>query len=188
MVSGNSLTHSKLFPYKTSVEEERLHKETSKRPENMTKKSWFRYFQYDERKETLADARNVLLVVAGLIAAVTFQAGINPPGGVWQDDKDGHRPGRAIYSYQTKEFYVFLISNTVAFSTSILLLISLTHKFPFHFEVILATTSMVVTYASSVFAVTPDELVKFRYILLAAAAPFIIRFLLQVWARLTMEV
>ncbi|XP_034708656.1 uncharacterized protein LOC117931724 isoform X2 [Vitis riparia] len=110
----------------------------------MTRKSWFRYFQYDEGKESPADARNVLLIVAGLIAAVTFQAGVTPPGGVWQDDKDGHRPGRAIYSYQTKEFYVFLISNT-------------------------------------------DELVKFRYILFAAAAPFIIRFLLQVWARLTME-
>ena len=154
----------------------------------MARKSWFRYFQYDERKETPAEARNVLLIVAGLIAAVTFQAGVNPPGGVWQDTKEGpngHSAGRAIYSYKTREFYIFLISNTLAFSTSIHLLISLTHRFPFHFEVILATASMVVTYGSSIFAVTPDDLVKFRYILLAAAVPFAIRFMLQVYTRLT---
>lgn len=78
-----------------------------------------------------------------------------------------------------REFYIFLISNTVALSTSILILISLTYRFPFHFEIMLATASVVVTYASAIFAVTPDDLVKFRYILAAAAAPFAIRCLLQ---------
>lgn len=38
------------------------------------RKSWFRYFQYDEGRESPGDARNVLLIVTGLIAAVTFQA------------------------------------------------------------------------------------------------------------------
>lgn len=145
------------------------------------RKSWFRYFQYDESRESPVDVRNVLLIVAGLIAAVTFQAGVNPPGGVWQDNENGHKAGRAIYSHQTREFYIFLISNTVALSTSILILISLTHRFPFHLEIMLATASMAVTYASAIFAVTPDDLVKFRYILAAAAAPFVIRCLLQMW-------
>ncbi|KAL6311599.1 hypothetical protein AAG906_039037 [Vitis piasezkii] len=129
------------------------------------RKSWFRYFQYDEGTESRA------------MPATRRQ----PSWGVWQDNENGHRAGMAIYSSQTREFYIFLISNTVALSTSILILISLTYRFPFHFEIMLATASMVVTYASAIFAVTPDDLVKFRYILAAAAAPFAIRCLLQMW-------
>ncbi|WRX08084.1 PGG domain - like 2 [Theobroma cacao] len=50
-----------------------------------TFRDWCRYFQYKEgakkedKEKNRADARNVLLVVATLIAAVTFQAGVNLP-------------------------------------------------------------------------------------------------------------
>ncbi|KAL9366187.1 hypothetical protein Peur_037386 [Populus x canadensis] len=119
---------------------------------NNTKRSagWFKKFQYDEVRDSPSDARNVLLVVVALIAAVTFQAGVNPPGGVWQE---GDRVGRAIYASQKRAFYVFLISNTLALSTS----------------------SMMITYASAVFAVTPNESVRFRYLLIAASVPFVMR-------------
>jgi hypothetical protein len=93
---------------------------------NNTKRSasGFKKFQYDEVRDSPSDARNVLLVVVALIAAVTFQAGVNPPGGVWQE---GDRVGRAIYASQKRAFYVFLISNTLALSTCILsLYLSLT--------------------------------------------------------------
>ena len=44
------------------------------------------YFQYkSERGDSPNNVRNALLVVATLIAAVTFQAGINPPDGVWHE-------------------------------------------------------------------------------------------------------
>lgn len=190
IIKNYTKTHSKLFPYKTQycgasllrIQASLLHKKPlmAERSKN-NRKSWFRYFQYDEGRESPDDARNVLLIVAGLIAAVTFQAGVNPLGGVWQDNENGHSAGRGIYSNQTREFYIFLISNTVALSTSILILISLTYRFPFHFEIMLATASMVVTYASAIFAVTADDLVKFRYILAAAVAPFAMRCLLQMW-------
>ncbi|KAK8325919.1 hypothetical protein V6Z11_A11G083000 [Gossypium hirsutum] len=150
-------------------------------PSSSTGRSWFKYFQYEEGRDSPSDARNVLLVVAGLIAAATFQAGVIPPGGVWQDSECGHVAGRAIYASQKHAFYIFLISNTLALSSSILVIISLTYKFPFHFEIF--TASMMVTYASSIFAVTSHESVRFRFILTATAGPFVIRISIQMFNR-----
>jgi hypothetical protein len=93
------------------------------------------------------DMRGVMLVAVALIAAVTFRAGVSPPGGVWQDDSDAHTPGRAVYSSQPVPFYFFLICNTMAFSSSIYLLLYLTFGNPFFLEALVATLSMPGTYA-----------------------------------------
>jgi len=132
-----------------------------------TGKNWLRYFQYEERRDTPSDTRNILLIIFTLVAAVTFQAAQNPPGGVWQDDpkKDDHDhdhhhykiAGKSIYALDTKAYYVFLIFNTLAFANSIFIILSLTHKFPFQLEIWAATVSMSVSYGSAIFAVTPED-------------------------------
>ncbi|KAL4600167.1 hypothetical protein ACB092_11G178600 [Castanea dentata] len=162
-------------------------------------KSWIPDFQYNPNKDEADKVRNTLLVVAALIAAVTFQAGVNPPGGVWQDYNSwnptlckqksaegphpscypSHNAGTAIYASREPDFYIFLFFNTVALSTSVLVIMSLTYKFPFHLEVLIATASMLATYTSAICAVTPaDYTQKFRFILISAALPFVLRALI----------
>jgi len=149
-------------------------------------------------EELSNDIRNVMLVAVALVAAVTFQAGVNPPGGVWQETtyknssdvaappgqapidssqvareakNISHVAGQAIYSSQRVPFYFFLTCNTLAFSSSIYLLLSLTFGYPFFLEVLVATFSMSGTYAAAIFAITPYENANFRLIALVAALP-----------------
>ncbi|KAF7849727.1 hypothetical protein BT93_L0346 [Corymbia citriodora subsp. variegata] len=146
--------------------------------------NWFRRFQYDPTRDSASDVRNILLIIATLIATVTFQGGVNPPGGIWQDNDDGHSAGRAIYASQQIAFYVFLVSNTFALSTSLLVIVCLTYRFPLVFEIWVATASMMVTYASAIFAVTPHESVRFRYVMIAGALPVICRCIFQMSGKL----
>lgn len=142
--------------------------------------NWMKRYRYKKEGDPNTDMRNVMLIVSALIAAVTFQAGVNPPGGVWQDSSNGHTPGSAIYSDRTVPFYVFLIFNTLALSSSIFVIISLTFKFPFSVELWIGTLSMIITYGSSVFAITPHHRAyKFRYLLASAALPPIIRVIVE---------
>ncbi|KAH7848987.1 hypothetical protein Vadar_011385 [Vaccinium darrowii] len=78
-------------------------------PEN-TGKNWFKYFQYQKGKDSPGNARNILLIVAALVATVTFQASVSPPGGVWQE---GRRVGKAIYAADREAFFEFLTFNTL---------------------------------------------------------------------------
>ncbi|KAG5627097.1 hypothetical protein H5410_012315 [Solanum commersonii] len=43
------------------------------------------FFKYNKTKDPPGKVRDTLLVIAILIATATYQAGFNPPGGLWQD-------------------------------------------------------------------------------------------------------
>ncbi|PWA45583.1 ankyrin repeat-containing domain, PGG domain protein [Artemisia annua] len=119
--------------------------------------------------------RNSLMVVASLIATMAFQAGVNPPSGVWQGNSPKDDPfdtvGYAVMASKHQNVYhIFLICNTVGFVSTlsiILLLISglpfLKHRFFVWLLMVImwiATTSMSLTYLVSILVLTPTPKYK----------------------------
>ncbi|KAK3195242.1 hypothetical protein Dsin_026552 [Dipteronia sinensis] len=108
---------------------------------------------YQDSKNLKDELRSNMLVAATLIVAVTFQTGINPPGGAWQETvkgKGGHDAGKAVMASHNIPYHMFLILNTLAFSTSTQLILILVYLEKFYFEIVVATVSMVATYGTAV--------------------------------------
>ncbi|KAK0581068.1 hypothetical protein LWI29_009617 [Acer saccharum] len=151
-------------------------------------KQWF----FQDSKELDPDFKNNMLVVATLIVAVTFQTGINPPGGAWQDTKsepDRHEAGRAILAslHHHLPYNLFLILNTLAFSMSTQIILMLVYHRRLYFEVVVATISMVATYGTAIWSLSPKNDVKFRYVCMAALFPYLWRLSYQTFKTFIMN-
>lgn len=94
-------------------------------------------YQYQRGRDSPSQTRNLILIVVTLTAAVTFQAGVNQPGGYWQDDSNEQVAGVAILASKKKTAYLlFLIFNTLAFSmSSTSIIITFTGRFPLRNEI-----------------------------------------------------
>ncbi len=68
--------------------------------------------------------RKYLLLLAIMVATVTYAAGFNPPGGVWQNTEAGHLAGESIIrdTYYPR-YLVFFYCNAAAFALSIVVII-----------------------------------------------------------------
>ncbi|CAO2145896.1 unnamed protein product [Urochloa humidicola] len=77
-------------------------------------------------KEKAADqARSLVLLLATLAATITYQAGLDPPGGVWQDnDIAGHKAGDPILlTTNPRRYKAFFYCNSVAFVASLVAIV-----------------------------------------------------------------
>ncbi|KAJ4815849.1 Ankyrin repeat family protein [Rhynchospora pubera] len=116
------------------------------------------------RKQTwFEEMRGWIMVVAVLIASVTYASGLNPPGGFWQEDllpdnKDGlpsHVAGVSILhdKYNTR-FTIFFYANATAFMTSLVVIILLMNEkfYNNNIKVLILNISLVVGLMSLMIA------------------------------------
>ncbi|KAF8673378.1 hypothetical protein HU200_048941 [Digitaria exilis] len=65
-----------------------------------------------------------VLMFTTFSAAVTYQAGLNPPGGLWPDDLDGHNAGHPILlAKQPTRYRVFMYCNSMALVASLVAIV-----------------------------------------------------------------
>ncbi|KAJ1259046.1 hypothetical protein BS78_10G123200 [Paspalum vaginatum] len=76
------------------------------------------------KSDDLEKAHSLVVLLATLVASVTYQAALVPPGGTWQDDQDGHKAGDPILlSTNPKRYKVFFYCNSTAFVVSLVIII-----------------------------------------------------------------
>ncbi|XP_058180454.1 ankyrin repeat-containing protein ITN1-like isoform X1 [Rhododendron vialii] len=128
-------------------------------------KLFFPFDPYWQKKK-----KDTLIIVSSLMATMSFQVGINPPGGVWQDTSAGHEAGKAVIAYTNSKAYPYLMYfNTVGFLLSLTTILELivvlpTQKRTFGFirAGILWLTIMIMmfAYTFSVIVVSPTQMSK----------------------------
>ncbi|KAL6908178.1 hypothetical protein ACP4OV_002348 [Aristida adscensionis] len=80
--------------------------------------------------ESMDKARSLVLLLATLATSVTYQAGLVPPGGVWQDDGDGHLAGDPILlTTKPKRYKTFYYCNSTAFMASLAAIVLVQRRF-----------------------------------------------------------
>ncbi|XP_021905695.1 ankyrin repeat-containing protein BDA1-like [Carica papaya] len=136
-------------------------------------KDTLEYFKFKKGRDSPSEARSTLLVIAILVATATFQAGLSPPGGVWQDH---NLPGRNSSTSIDKEhfagwsimgtasgitFVLFVLFNSIGFSVSLFMINILTRDFPLQFELQICMVAMYFTYSTAMSVIAPESLKLF---------------------------
>uniref|UniRef100_A0A0D9XNZ9 PGG domain-containing protein n=1 Tax=Leersia perrieri TaxID=77586 RepID=A0A0D9XNZ9_9ORYZ len=82
-----------------------------------------------EEEWRLEKRRKLLLLVAILAASLTYEAGMNPPGGFWQEGKSGHVGDPVLNNgYYRRRYLAFFFCNATAFVASLAIIMLLVNR------------------------------------------------------------
>ncbi|KAJ0052796.1 hypothetical protein Pint_00074 [Pistacia integerrima] len=115
---------------------------------------WINYFKFKIGRDKPGDARDALLVVAALIATVTYQAAVDPPNSIFPDKT----PANSLLVVPAR---VFSFGNTLGFSTSMVMIDYLTGGFPFNRELQLCIFAMAFSYGMAITSITPNDAIQY---------------------------
>ncbi|XBI76713.1 hypothetical protein VPH35_069913 [Triticum aestivum] len=74
--------------------------------------------------------RNLGTLLAVFVVTITYQAGLDPPGGLWQEDGDGHKIGHPVLqTTHPTRYIVFFYGNSTAFVTTMLIILMFHSKY-----------------------------------------------------------
>nr|CAB3463034.1 unnamed protein product [Digitaria exilis] len=83
----------------------------------------------EDLKWKLEKSRKLLLLLAILAAGLTYQAGMSPPGGFWQENKTGHVVGNPVlYDNYPRRYLAFFYCNATAFVASLAIIMLLVNR------------------------------------------------------------
>ncbi|KAM0917681.1 hypothetical protein ACQ4PT_009152 [Festuca glaucescens] len=98
------------------------------------------------------------MLLGVLAASVTYQTGLKPPGGLWQDNSNGHTAGNSILrDINRSRYHAFFYSNSTSFMASIVVVVLLlprtlhNHKlqlWPIHTAILLNMLGVLGAYAA----------------------------------------
>ena len=131
-----------------------------------------RYQNY--QRDWMENMRGTLMLVATVIATMTFQIAINPPGGVWQQTmnsqngcpKQNCTAGTSVLAYyDTQKIYIeaFLIICTISFSASLTIILLLICGFPLSNRVTM--WALIIAMCISVFFTAAAYIISIRMVL-----------------------
>lgn len=99
---------------------------------------------FRSRRRPLFKDRDTLVVIAALMVGVALQIVANPPGGAWQDNTAGHKPGSSIMASTERQVYdILMLSTTITLSSSLSLVFFVISGFPTHHIAIKLSATLV---------------------------------------------
>jgi hypothetical protein len=110
-------------------------------------------FLAKEVKKASSQTQNALLVVAVLIATMTYQAILSPPNGVYNGDDYS----QANLSFNLREFLPFMIPNSIGFFVSLAVIILVMDDFPLKALLGIAVRCLAASYICGLLLIGPTS-------------------------------